>query len=65
MFKIDRTQLIESANTDQVCNALYAAVYTEFVGASTNPLYSHLSNLDRMNKVNEFANKWLEERGLN
>lgn len=64
MFKLDRSQLSSAANKDATVNALYAAIYTEFRGASTNPKYKHLTNLERIDKVNEFVDEWLSKRGL-
>lgn len=63
-FWIDRTQLSAAANKETICNALYAAIYTEFLGASKNPNYMHLNNLEKLNKLNEFALNWLKIRGL-
>lgn len=63
-FCIDTTQLSSKANNTDVINALYAAIYLEFRGASENPKYKHLTYLERFNKLNEFANKWLKDRGL-
>jgi len=63
-FCIDKSQLSEAANKTHIHNALLGAIYTEFIGASTNPVYSNLTPLDRFNKVNEFAQNWLKERGL-
>ena len=42
----------------------YEAIYTEFSGANYNADYANLTNLEKFQKVNEFANKWLDERGL-
>lgn len=64
-FYIDIDELSPKAKSTQVCNALYAAIYAEFMGADQNPKYSGMTYLDRFNKVNEFANNWLKERGLN
>jgi len=63
-FKLDKQLLKPEARRDNICNALYAAVYTEFSGASNNKIYSHLTNAEKLNKVNEFVDKWLKERGL-
>lgn len=64
MFCIDKDLLKPAARKDDVCNALYAAIYTEFSGAVYNADYKDLSNLQRLEKINEFAWKWLEQRGL-
>lgn len=64
MFIIDREQLKPKARSDEICNALYAAIYTEFLGASENPVYKELNNLERFTKINVFANEWLQKRGL-
>lgn len=65
MFCIDRSKLSSKANKDEICNAIYAAIYREFAGAATNPAYKGLTNLQKMNRINEFVNKWLFDRGLN
>lgn len=64
MFIIDKKQLKPAAQKDDVCLALYAAIYKEFSGAVYSDDYSHLTSLEKMNKINEFAWKWLEQRGL-
>jgi hypothetical protein len=63
-FKIDDSKLSQKAKNTQIKNALYAAVYTEFFGASENMKYKDLTLVDRINKLNEFAENWLKERGL-
>lgn len=63
MFVIDRTQLKSDINVNDVCNALYAAVYTEFLGATDNPIYKDLTNSERFSALNEFAYNWLQSRG--
>ncbi len=63
-FKLDKEQLKPAARKDDICNALYAAIYTEFSGASKNRVYSHLNNAEKLNKVNEFCENWLKQRGL-
>lgn len=64
MFMIDKTKLKPAARKDDVCVALYAAIYQEFSGANYNQDYSDLTPLERMNKLNEFARNWLAERKL-
>jgi hypothetical protein len=61
-FCIDKTQLSAAANKDDICTALYVAVYDEFMGASEHPNYKDLSNLERLNKLNEFALNWPEKK---
>jgi hypothetical protein len=34
------------------------------MGASEHPNYKDLSNLERLNKLNEFALNWLKDKGL-
>lgn len=63
-FIIDEEQLKPQAKKTDVCNALYSAIYQEFLGASENPKYKDLTLIDRFNKVNEFALMWLKKRGL-
>lgn len=64
MFCIDKTKLILEAQKNNIIMSLYAAIYTEFIGANYNQDYMNLSSLEKLNKVNEFANNWLTERGL-
>lgn len=64
MFIIDKSKLKPQARKDDVCTALYAAIYEEFSGASYNQDYMSLDYISRLNKLNEFAWKWLEQRGL-
>lgn len=64
MFVIDKSKLKPKALKDDVMIALYAAIYIEFAGAVYNDDYMNLGIVDRLAKVNEFANKWLDERGL-
>lgn len=63
-FVLDKTQLSSSAQRTENMNALYAAVYTEFFGASENPKYMKLTPFERINKLNEFAGQWLKDKGL-
>lgn len=63
-FKIDDSKLSQKAKNTQIKNALYAAVYQEFFGASENTKYKDLTLVQRINKLNEFADNWLKERGL-
>lgn len=64
MFVIDKSKLKPKAQKDDIMTALYAAIYTEFSGAVYNEDYMNLGVSDRLSKVNEFAYKWLNERGL-
>ena len=64
LFVIDKSKLKPEAKSDNVCNALYAAIYSEFVGASTNPKYKGLNLKEMMEKLNEFSWDWLKQRGL-
>jgi hypothetical protein len=64
MFCIDKAKLSQKARKDEIINALYAAIYTEFAGANYNDDYKNLNSLERLTKINEYANKWLSERGL-
>jgi hypothetical protein len=63
-FRIKDSELPNSAKNTAVKNALYAAVYDEFVGASENNKYKNLTTLERINKLNEFAQKWLDDKGF-
>jgi hypothetical protein len=64
LFCIDKSKLKPVAQKDNIYIALYAAIYTEFSGAIYNQDYSNLTSIARLDKVNEFALKWLDERGL-
>lgn len=64
MFIIDKSKLKPKAQKEDVYQALYAAIYQEFSGASYNQDYLNLTPLEKMNKLNDFAWKWLEQRGL-
>lgn len=64
MFCIDNSQLSSKANKTPIINALYASIYDEFKGAATNPSYKGLNPKQMLDKVNEFANEWLQSRGL-
>lgn len=64
LFIIDETKLAAGGRNNEVKAALYGAVYEEFLGASENPKYKDLSTLDRFNKLNDYATKWLQDRGL-
>lgn len=63
MFIIDQEQLKPTARRPDIINALYAELYAEFSGASYNPNYEKLTNLEKVNKINEFAYNWLNKRG--
>lgn len=64
LFVVDEAQLKPEARKPAIINALYAAIYSEFKGAAKHPSYRNLTALERMQAVNDFANKWLKERGL-
>jgi len=65
MFIIDKDLIIGPVNKkDQVCNALYAAIYTEFLGANENPTYKNQTHFQRVKALNKFAYDWLKSRGL-
>jgi hypothetical protein len=64
-FIIDSSKLKPEANRTDVINGLYAAIYDEFKGASKNKVYMKLTPLELIKKLNEFAYKWLKDRGFN
>ncbi len=64
LFIIDKEKIKPHGRKTEVYNALYAAIYTEFQGASNNPNYKDLTNLDKLDQVNTFAFNWLKERGF-
>jgi hypothetical protein len=63
LFVVNK-ETIASDNKEDICNALYAAIYTEFLGASKNPKYKNVPAIDMLQKINEYANEWLSKRGL-
>ena len=63
MFYIDETVLPEAANTTPIKGALYAAIYVEFKGAAFSEKYKTTTPEQRVEKMNEFAWRWLEDRG--
>jgi hypothetical protein len=64
LFIIDKTQLKSNIKVEETCNALYAAMYEEFKGATDNSNYSNMTNLEKMSEINLFAYNWLKIRGL-
>ena len=64
MFCVDKAKLKPKAQKEDVILALYAAVYEEFSGAVYNKDYADLNPMEKLEKVNEFANAWLSQRGL-
>lgn len=64
MFVIDKTIIKATKNKDQICNALYADIYTEFRGANENPIYKKKTNAEKLELVNTFAYNWLVSKGL-
>ena len=64
MFCIDKSKLKQKAKSEQIIQALYAAIYTEFTGANEQDIYKDLNYNQRLTKVNEFAWNWLKERDL-
>lgn len=63
LFKIDETVLPTAANTHPTKGALYAAIYSEFVGSAFSQKYKSLSIKERMQAVNDYAWAWLNTRG--
>jgi hypothetical protein len=64
LFKINESLLSKQANKTDIKNALYAAIYDEFKGASENPIYMQLTPLEKMQRLNDYASNWLKDRGL-
>lgn len=64
MFCIDKTKLKPQAQKEDIYLALYGAIYTEFLGAIDNQEYANLNSMQKLEKVNEFATNWLNERRL-
>jgi hypothetical protein len=55
---------VSGSSIDEVCTALYAEMYLEFRGANTNREYSKLTNIERLEAINNFAKDWLKQRGF-
>lgn len=64
LFCINEKVLPAGANKTPIKAALYAAIHQEFRGASTSERYMKLTPEQRMQKINEFAWKWLNDRGF-
>lgn len=64
LFIIEDAQLKPEARKPAIKNALYAAIYTEFIDASKHPNYRNLTVMERLQAVNDFAMAWLKKRGL-
>ena len=64
LFCINKSLLKPEARKDDVCIALYAAIYTEFSGAVYNTDYKDITPIERLDAINAFAENWLDERGL-
>lgn len=64
MFKLDDAQLPTKAKDVIIKNALYADIYAEFLGAQYNAKYSSMNLIQRMQAVNDFASKWLKDKGF-
>lgn len=64
LFVLDKSKLKPQGKREEVYNGLYAAIYSEFQGASVNDIYKDLTSLDRLEQVNEFAYNWLKQRGF-
>jgi len=64
LFIIDKSKIKSDSKIDEICSSLYAEIYTEFVGASSNPKYKHLTSKDMLEEINKFAYVWLKKRGL-
>ena len=65
LFCIDEAVLPNAANTTPLKGALYAAIHQEFKGAAYSDTYKTLTVQQKMQSVNDYAWKWLSDRGLN
>lgn len=63
-FIIDKSKINSENRVEEICNALYIAVYKEFQGAQNHPSYKNMTNLEKLQAVNDFASNWLSKRGL-
>lgn len=64
MFKLDDAQLPVKARGNAVKNALYADIYVEFLDAQTSDKYAKMDLVQRMQAVNDYAHKWLTDKGF-
>lgn len=64
LFKLDTDQLPARAKVSSVMNALYAALYEEFLGAQFSGKYGNMDLVTRMQAVNDFASQWLIDKGF-
>lgn len=62
-FSIDENILPEKANKTPIKLALYAAIHEEFKGAAFSKAYKNLTPEQRIQRVNDYAWKWLTDRG--
>ena len=61
-FKIDQSMLPKESRKISIINALYIALFKEFAGAVKSDKYKHLTNQQKMEQINIFAEAWLKER---
>lgn len=64
MFRINGELLSSKANNSQIKNALYMSLHSEFAGAINSEKYRHLTNEQKMQKMNEYAENWLKRNNL-
>jgi hypothetical protein len=64
LFCIDEAVLPAAANRAPIKGALYAAIHEEFKGAALSEHYGRLTPEQRMAKINDYAWKWLKDRGF-
>lgn len=64
LFVIDETVLPEKAKKPQYRLALYAAMHDEFKGAIESEKYCNMTPAEKMQHINDFAWKWLQDRKL-
>jgi len=63
-FCIDEKVLPSKANTTPLKGALYAAIHQEFKGAAYSDSYKKLTPAQRLQALNDYAWKWLNDRGF-
>jgi hypothetical protein len=64
LFKLEVSELPLKARSIPVQNALYAAIYDEFLDAQINPKYLNTDLVQRIQAVNDFARQWLIDKGF-
>lgn len=63
-FIINTDKVKDLEGKDKVLLTLYATIYSEFFGAQYSKKYKNFNSIQKLEKINTFAEEWLEERGF-